>query len=105
MTPATGRSRGQRTGKGLRDNVVTLLVSGVSALFGAALIEATALVTGAIAVSAEASSPTVAIGLGTVSAVFLLLAVYVAAVVTYNTFATIVAGRRRSMRARRPPCQ
>lgn len=97
MTPATGRSRGLRTGKGLRDNVATLLVSGVSALFGAALIEATALITGAIAVSAEASSPTVAIGLGTVSAVFLLLAVYVAAVVTSNTFATIVAGRRRSI--------
>lgn len=97
MTATSTGRRGLRTGNGFRDNVATLLVSGVSALFGVALIEATAVITGAVAVSAGSSSGTVAIALGTVSAVFLLLAVYVGAVVTSNTFATIVAGRRRSI--------
>jgi putative ABC transport system permease protein len=96
MTSRTRRS-GLRTGNGLRDNVATLMVSGVSALFGVALIEATAIVAGAVAASPGASSGTLAVGLGTVSAVFLLLAVYVASVVTSNTFATVVAGRRRSL--------
>lgn len=88
---------GVRTGNGIRDNVATFLVSGVSALFGVALIEATVIIAGAVATSAAASSGTVAIALGAIATVFLLLAVYVAAVVTSNTFATIVAGRRRSI--------
>lgn len=97
MTAATSPGRGLRTGKRLRDNVATLLVAGVSALFGVALIEATAIISGAVTASVGPASGTVAIALGTVSVVFLLLAVYVAAVVTSNTFATIVAGRRRSI--------
>jgi putative ABC transport system permease protein len=96
MTSATRRPA-LRTGNGIRDNVATLMVSGVSAPFGVALIEATAIVAGAVAASPGASSGTLAVGLGTVSAVFLLLAVYVASVVTSNTFATVVAGRRRSI--------
>lgn len=87
--------RALRTGGSTRDDVATLLVAGVSSLFGVALVEAVVLISGAVGVSAASSSGTVAIALGTVSSVFLLIAVYVAAVVTANTFATIVAGRRR----------
>ncbi|MHA7986683.1 ABC transporter permease [Rathayibacter sp. CAU 1779] len=96
-TASSQGSSGLRTGSALRDNVATLLVSGVSALFGVALIEATVIISGAVAASAASGSGTIAIALGSVSAVFLMLAVYVAAVVTANTFATIVAGRRRSI--------
>jgi putative ABC transport system permease protein len=87
--------RALRTGGRTRDHVATVLVAGVSSLFGVALVEAVVLISGAVGASAASSSGTVAIALGTVSAVFLLIAVYVAAVVTANTFATIVAGRRR----------
>jgi putative ABC transport system permease protein len=93
----TRKRKGLRTGSGLRDNVATLLVAGVSTLFGVALIEATAIIASAVAASAESSSNTITIGLTAVSIVFLLLAVYVASVVTANTFATIVAGRRRAI--------
>jgi putative ABC transport system permease protein len=91
-------SRTPINGSAVRDNVATLLVSGVSALFGVALVEATVVLSAAVSASkAISSSPAVAVALGTVSAVFILLAVYVAAVVTANTFATIVAGRRRAI--------
>ena len=86
-----------RTGAGTRDLVATVLVAGVSSLFGVALVEAVVLISGAVGVSAASSSGTIVPALGTVSAVFLLIAVYVGAVVTANTFTTIVAGRRRAI--------
>ncbi|WP_084485553.1 ABC transporter permease [Humibacter albus] len=85
-----------RTGSAVRDNVATVLVAAVSALFGTVLVEATSIITTATD-AAGAGGGTIGIALATVSAVFLLLAVYVASVVTANTFATVVAGRRRAI--------
>ncbi|MGN6127285.1 MAG: FtsX-like permease family protein [Humibacter sp.] len=92
----TTASKGLRTGAATRDNVATLLVAGVSSLFGVALIEATVLISDATAAAGMAAG-SVALALGTVSSVFVMLAVYVASVVTANTFATVVAGRRKSI--------
>lgn len=89
-------SRRLRTGGTLRENVATVLVAGVSSLFGVALVESTVLITDA-AGAAGVDGGSIGVAIAVVGAVFLLLAVYVGAVVTANTFATVVAGRRRSI--------
>lgn len=74
----------------------TVLVAAISAAFGVLLLTAT----GYIAAWARSdpylgNSETVAIVLGILSVLLVGVAVYVAAIVTANTFATIVAGRTR----------
>ena len=82
----------------LREHGASILVAGLSSAFGVALLQ----ITGALAASIRqddvtGSSRTVALMLGVVATVFIVIAVYVGAIVTANTFATIVAGRARTI--------
>ena len=84
------------TSTGLREHASSILVAGLSAAFGVALLQ----VTGVLADVIEAddrtgSSPMVQLMLQVVASVFIVISVYVGAIVTVNTFATIVAGRAR----------
>ncbi|MEJ3403173.1 FtsX-like permease family protein [Rathayibacter sp. YIM 133350] len=82
----------------LRDHVSTIVVTTVSALFGVVLVEATGVLATAIGSDAALEqSNTVRIVLGAVTSVFILIAVYVGAIVTANTFSTIIAGRVRQI--------
>jgi putative ABC transport system permease protein len=79
-------------------HVPSILVASLSAAFGVALLQVTGVLTTLIDSDPRAgSSPAVAIMLTTVAIVFIAIAVYVGAVVTANTFATIIAGRTRTI--------
>ena len=74
----------------------TLLVSAISTAFGVALVSATGYI-GAILLSNPyyGDSDTLLAIIGILGVLLLAVAVYVAAIVTANTFSTIVAGRTR----------
>jgi putative ABC transport system permease protein len=74
----------------------SILVAALSSAFGVVLITATGWL-GAVMRADRfiGSSGTLALVLGIVSFVFIGIAVYVGAIVTANTFATVVAGRTR----------
>lgn len=82
----------------VREHLPSVLVAALSAAFGVGLLQ----VTGYMAAQLSAdevtgSSSTVALMLSIVALVFIVIATYVAAIITANTFATIVAGRARSI--------
>jgi putative ABC transport system permease protein len=82
----------------MRSHGPSILVAALGSAFGVALLQ----ITGALAEilrndDVAGSSNTVAIMLRVLAFVFIVISVYVAAVVTANTFATIVAGRVRSI--------
>lgn len=80
----------------LRDQWPTLLVAALAGTFGVALLHVTGLLAAAIAADdVTGESATVALMLGIVATVFVVIAVYVSAIVTANTVATVVAGRTR----------
>jgi len=84
------------TSSGLREHASSILVAGLSAAFGVALLQVTGVLADVIAADDVAgSSAMVALMLQVVAFVFIVIAVYVGAIVTVNTFATIVAGRAR----------
>lgn len=95
---ATRMPRRTRSGAWLRERGMgaTILVSAISAAFGVLLLSAT----GYIAAWVDADpylggGETVTVVLGILSVLLVGVAIYVAAIVTANTFATIVAGRVR----------
>lgn len=74
----------------------TVLVAAISTAFGVALISATGYIGATmLATPYYGSSETLAVVVGILGMLLLAVAVYVAAIVTANTFATIVAGRTR----------
>jgi putative ABC transport system permease protein len=79
----------------LREHRSTILVAALSSTLGALLLD----VVGALGTLVDASpaggTEAVQVALLVVAATFLAIAVYVAAVVTANTVATMIAGRRR----------
>ncbi|MDF2574642.1 MAG: transporter permease [Agromyces sp.] len=78
------------------DQWPTMLVAALAGTFGVALLHVTGLLAAAIAADeVTGESDTVALMLGIVAAVFIVIAVYVSAIVTANTVATVVAGRTR----------
>ncbi|GAA1967114.1 ABC transporter permease [Agromyces allii] len=80
----------------LKDLLPTLLVATLAAAFGVALLQITGILTAVItSENGLAESGTVQLMLGLVAGVFITIAVYVSAVVTGNTVATVVAGRTR----------
>ncbi|WP_167051384.1 FtsX-like permease family protein [Salinibacterium sp. ZJ77] len=86
------------TTTGLREHASSILVAGLSAAFGVSLLQVTGVLADAIrADDVTGSSGTVRIMLVVLAFVFLTISVYVGAVVTSNTFATIVAGRTRTI--------
>jgi putative ABC transport system permease protein len=82
----------------LREHVPSVLVAALSGAFGVGLLQVTGFLAAAIAGDdVTGSSGTVALMLQIVAIVFIVIAVYVSAIITANTFATIVAGRARSI--------
>jgi putative ABC transport system permease protein len=82
----------------LREHVPSVLVASLSAAFGVGLLQVTGFLAAAISVdNVTGGSNTVALLLQIVAIVFIVIAVYVGAIITANTFATIVAGRARSI--------
>ncbi|MFB6608875.1 ABC transporter permease [Agromyces sp. NPDC056379] len=80
----------------LKDQWPTLLVAALAGTFGVALLHITGLLAAAIAADdVTGQSSTVALMLGIVAVVFIVIAVYVSAIVTANTVSTVVAGRTR----------
>jgi len=82
----------------LRENLPSILVATLSAAFGVSLLQVTSNLAVMIAEDdTTGSSATVALMLGIVALVFIVIATYVGAIVTANTFATIIAGRTRTI--------
>lgn len=82
----------------LREHFPSILVATISTAFGVALLRIVEVIAAANrADSVTGESDTVALLLSIVAVVFLVVAMYVAAIVTANTFATIVAGRTRGI--------
>lgn len=82
----------------VREHVPSILVATLSSTFGVALLQGTdALATMIAADSTFGSSAAVAVALASVALVFIAIATYVGAVVTANTFSTIIAGRTRTI--------
>ncbi|MCU1406129.1 MAG: transporter permease [Glaciihabitans sp.] len=82
----------------LREHAPSILVASLSAAFGATLLQVSQAVNVMIGGDeiAEASS-SAGLMLALVAGVFIVIAIYVGAVVTTNTFATIIAGRTRTI--------
>ena len=82
----------------MRDHASSILVAALSSAFGVTLLQASSAI-GAIVGGdpSTASSGTAGLMLMLASSVFIVIAVYVGAVVTANTFATIIAGRTRTI--------
>ncbi len=91
-------SRGVASIAGARGHGASILVAALGSAFGVALLQITGTLTAAIrGDDVTGSSNTVALMLRILAFVFIIISVYVAAVVTANTFSTIVAGRVRSI--------
>jgi len=74
----------------------TVLVAGISAAFGVLLLSATGYLGAWISADPYVGGgDTATIVIGILSVLLIGVAIYVAAIVTANTFATIVAGRTR----------
>ncbi|MBY6414740.1 FtsX-like permease family protein [Rhodococcus sp. BP-252] len=86
--------RAMTNSSGRREHGASILVTALASFFGVVLIQATAFLLDIFGDDGEGS---VAIALYCVAMVFILLALYVAAVVTANTFGTIVAGRTKTI--------
>ncbi|MBF0673264.1 MAG: FtsX-like permease family protein [Salinibacterium sp.] len=80
-----------------RDTIASIVVTALSAAFGVALIQATSILATVISADDISSRSTAQLALVMVAAVFIVIAVYVGSIVTTNTFATIIAGRTRTI--------
>ncbi|WP_394769898.1 FtsX-like permease family protein [Lacisediminihabitans sp.] len=84
--------------RGIREHVPSVLVATLSAAFGVSLLEITAVLGQIIAADdVTGASATVGLMLGIVAFIFIIISIYVGAIVTSNTFATIIAGRTRTI--------
>jgi putative ABC transport system permease protein len=81
----------------VRDHRATLVVTGLSSAFGVLLLETTSVLATIISGDEVGAYQSVQRSLVIVAAVFLGIAVYVGAIVTANTFATIIAGRTKTI--------
>lgn len=80
----------------LRDQWPTFIVAALAGTFGVTLLHVTGILAAVVAADdVTGESGTVAMLLGIVASVFIVIAVYVSAVVTANTVSTVVAGRTR----------
>ncbi|MEP6481541.1 MAG: FtsX-like permease family protein, partial [Rhodoglobus sp.] len=89
---------GRVSGVSLRGNAASILVATLSSAFGVCLLQVNN-VLGTVLHQNEQTggSTTVALFLTIVAIVFIAIAIYVSAVVTANTFSTIIAGRTRTI--------
>jgi putative ABC transport system permease protein len=83
---------------GLRELGPSILVAALGSAFGVAVLEASGILAQLIeADDATGSSGMVRLLLSIVAIVFIAIAIYVGAIVTANTFSTIIAGRTRTI--------
>jgi putative ABC transport system permease protein len=80
-----------------RDHRAGILVAGLSSAFGVALVACVNVLGAYIGGSAMGEHGSVQIALAIVGGIFFVIAVYVAAIVTTNTVATVIAGRTRTI--------
>lgn len=85
------------SGLRLREHSSSLIVTALSAAFGAALIQGTSYLATMISADSIGEYTSVQVVLLMVVSVFIIIAVYVGSIVTANTFATIIAGRTRTI--------
>lgn len=83
----------------MKDHGPSILVAALSSAFGVALLQITSVLSLIIRNDevTGSSSTAVPLLLGLVATLFIVIAVFVGAIVTANTFATIVAGRTRTI--------
>lgn len=82
----------------IREHGPSILVASLSSVFGVAVLETSSILGQVISADdVTGSSGLVSVFLALVALVFIAIAVYVGSVVTANTFATIVAGRSRTI--------
>src|SRR5690606_22821596 len=74
----------------------SVLVAALSSAFGVTLLATTAFL-GFLAKSTMGEGGTLTMMVGILSGIFIIIAMYVGAIVTANTFSTIVAGRTRQI--------
>jgi putative ABC transport system permease protein len=75
----------------------SLLVAALASAFGVVLLEVTSVLATIISGNDVSSLPAVRASLSIVAFLFLTIAVYVSAIVTTNTVATVIAGRTRTI--------
>ncbi|WP_285116847.1 ABC transporter permease [Leifsonia sp. fls2-241-R2A-40a] len=80
-----------------RDHRAGILVAGLSSAFGVALVGGVNVLGAYIGASSMGEHGSVQIALTVVAGIFFVVAVYVGAIVTTNTFATVIAGRTRTI--------
>jgi putative ABC transport system permease protein len=84
--------------RSLRELGPSILVAALASAFGVAVLEASGILAQLLlADDATGSSGTVRLFLSVVALVFIAIAIYVGAIVTANTFSTIIAGRTRTI--------
>lgn len=82
----------------LREHTASILVALLSSAFGVALLQVTGVLADTIAANPlTGPSAMVQLSLRVAAWVFIAIAIYVGSIVTANTFATIVAGRARTI--------
>lgn len=80
-----------------REHRASILVAALSSAFGVALLACTNVLSAYIAATSFGDAGPVRIALAIVAGIFFVIAVYVGAIVTTNTFATVIAGRTRTI--------
>ncbi|NUU05327.1 ABC transporter permease [Leifsonia sp. C5G2] len=80
-----------------RDHRAGILVAALSSAFGVALVGGVNVLGAYIGASQMGEHGSVRIALAVVAGIFFAVAVYVGAIVTTNTFATVIAGRTRTI--------
>ena len=80
-----------------RDHRASILVAALSAAFGVALLACTNVLGAFISTTEVGSHGSAQFALALVAGVFFVIAVFVGAIVTTNTFATVIAGRTRTI--------
>ena len=80
-----------------REHRASILVSALSSAFGVSLLAATGVLATYVSQDRVGEHGSVQLALSIVAGVFIVIAIYVGAIVTTNTFATIVAGRTRTI--------
>ncbi|MCA0378534.1 MAG: FtsX-like permease family protein [Actinobacteria bacterium] len=81
----------------LRDHAATVIVAALSSFFAVTLILGVDVMVAAMDPRLIAESGTFKVVLTMVALIFILIALYVGAIVTANTFSTIIAGRTRTI--------
>jgi len=94
---AGARTAPRRLMGGGREHRSSILVAALSAAFGVVLLQVTEALATMIGAADMSQHGSARLALAIVAFVFIAIAVYVGAIVTANTFATIIAGRTRTI--------